>query len=136
MLRWLKRQIKEYFYFVVWFFTGKQPYQVDQFFKARARYSADDIYDSIIAKLEKIDRNEPCEVITSFENISILMKAGLILADGHTTKMWLRIKSPTEPGASGTKIASSGIRIAGSSCHGNNYANVVFSEVSSGLEKS
>jgi hypothetical protein len=129
MLSWLKNEIKNMFYVLCHMITGKQPYQVDQFFKARAKYSADDIYDSIIANLEALGRKEPCTVITSFENISVLSSAGLIVNDEHTTRQWLKIIDKSKP-------ITTSIQIASSPYHGNNYANVVFSEVSSGLEKS
>ena len=105
MLSWLKNEIKNMFYALCWLFASKQPYQVDQFFKARARYSADDIYNSIIARLEEIDRKEHCTVITSYENISILSKADLILCEENTTRMWLRIVDKSKSITTSIQIA-------------------------------
>ena len=106
--------------------TGKQPLEVNETIKKYSPRDASDLYESILSEVEKSGFNQNCTVITSYENISILMKAGLILADGYTTMMWLRSKN--EPGATGTKIANSGIKIAGSTYHGNTYANVFYDE--------
>jgi hypothetical protein len=127
MLGWLKDKILTTIDHVISVFAGDFT-QVDTAVKKYTPRDASDLYESILSEVEKSGFNQNCTVITSYENISILSSAGYILHDGYTTKLWLRSKSWSEPGASGTKIASSGIKIAGSPYHGNTYANVFSDE--------
>jgi hypothetical protein len=121
MLRRLKDKILTTLDGIISVFCGV-PTEVDTAGRKYIQRDAFDLYDTIMAEMGNHDCSEDCTVITSYENISILSSAGLILHDENTTKMWLSKMSPT-----GEIVKAIGI--AGSVWHGNNYGNIVFREL-------
>ena len=135
MLRWLKNEIKHFFYATCHMVTGKQPHEVDAAFESLRKHSPRDafnVYESVMAEIESYGPYSHCTVITSYENISILRSAGLIIDEEHTTRQWLR-RPLTDSTA--MLINAKAAQITGSQWHGNTYANLVFSEVSSEPKK-
>jgi hypothetical protein len=116
MLGWLNREIKKMFYVLCHMITGKQPKETQEIIKKYLPKDAFDLYEAILREIKESGFNHNLTVITSAENVHILMSAGFILHDENTTKLWLK-------GFYGE------VEIAASIYHGNDYGNLVYREL-------
>jgi hypothetical protein len=103
------------FYAFCYLFTNKQPHEVKGIIKKYSPRDAFDLYDSFLNKIEFYGAKN-ATIVTSAENVQILMSAGLIIHDQNTTKLWL-------------KDFYGDVEVAASIYHGNNYANLVYREL-------